>query len=168
MHWLSRKPGEISNHVQAVGAQGSELAAFAEQGRQDWERILLCRAAELAPEGRMVIVNFCRDETGQYLGNTGGANMFNLFANLWQNFGHSGVINADEFTRMTLPQYYHTVEEFKAPFAAPDGVAYRAGLRLSQIETRVVKCPYAARFQSGSDLCPFLHPNLDILDREHL
>jgi hypothetical protein len=158
MHWLRSKPGEISNHVQAVGAQGRELAAFAEQGRQDWERILLCRATELAPEGRLVIVNFCRDETGQYLGNTGGANMFNLFANLWQNFVREGVISADEFTRMTLPQYYNTVEEFKAPFAAPDGVAYQAGLRQEQIETRVVKCPYAARFQSGEwDASTFAH-----------
>ena len=106
----------------------------------------------------MVIVNFCRDEAGQYLGNTGSANMFNLFAKIWQNFVREGVITADEFARMTLPQYYHTVEEFKAPFAAPDGVAYQAGLRLEHIETRVVKCPYAARFQSGEwDASTFAH-----------
>ena len=148
MHWLSKKPCEIPYHVQAVGAQGEELAAFAEQGRKDWERILACRAAELAPEGRMVIVNFCRDEQGQYLGNTGGVNMFNLFATLWETLVQEDVITADEFTRMTLPQYYHSVEELQAPFA-PDGIAHQAGLRLEQIETRVVACPYAARFHAG-------------------
>ncbi|ETW98355.1 SAM-dependent methyltransferase [Candidatus Entotheonella palauensis] len=158
MHWLSAKPCEISNHVQAVGAQGRELEAFAEQGRKDWERILSCRASELAPEGRMIIVNFCRDESGQYLGNTGGINMFDIFRNLWENFVREDVITADEFERMTLPQYYNCVEEFKAPFEAPDGVAHLAGLRLEHIETRVVPCPYAARFHSGEwDAPTFAH-----------
>ena len=55
MHWLSRKPCDITGHVQAVGAQGDELAAFAAQGRQDWETILLHRASELAPGGRLVL-----------------------------------------------------------------------------------------------------------------
>jgi hypothetical protein len=39
MHSLSRKPCDLANHVQAVGAAGAELAAFAEQGRRDWETI---------------------------------------------------------------------------------------------------------------------------------
>src|SRR6266404_5443167 len=44
MHWLCRKPCDLTDHVQAVGAEGAELAAFAEQGRRDWETILLHRA----------------------------------------------------------------------------------------------------------------------------
>jgi hypothetical protein len=148
MHWLQHKPCEISNHVQAVGAQGKELQAFKEQGQKDWERILICRAQELVKRGKMVIINFCRNETGQYLGNTDGANIFTVFNQLWQDFVAEEIITQTEFTRMTLPQYYRTLKEHKAPFEV-GGAAYQAGLRLEKIETRVVQCPYAQRFQSG-------------------
>ena len=57
MHWLSHKPCDLTNHVHMVGATGAELAAFAEQGRRDWETILLHRARELVPGGRLVLVN---------------------------------------------------------------------------------------------------------------
>jgi len=80
MHWLRHKPCEISNHVQAVGAKGKELQAFKQQGQKDWEHILICRAQELVKQGKMVIINFCRDETGQYLGNTEGVNIFTVFS----------------------------------------------------------------------------------------
>jgi hypothetical protein len=32
MPWLSRKPCDLTNHIQAVGATGAELVAFTEQG----------------------------------------------------------------------------------------------------------------------------------------
>ncbi len=41
------------------------------------------------------------------------------------------------------------MEECQAPFAKPKGVAYQVGLRLEKITTKVIKCPYAARFQAG-------------------
>jgi hypothetical protein len=90
MHWLSRKPCDLSNHVQAVGAQGAELAAFAEQGRSDWQTLLLQRARELTPGGRLVLVNFGKDEAGRYLGNTGGVNMFDTFNALWRRLPLKG------------------------------------------------------------------------------
>ena len=48
-HYLSEKPAKIANHVHMVGATGAERAAYAEQGRRDWEAMLLHRARELAP-----------------------------------------------------------------------------------------------------------------------
>ena len=79
MHWLSRKPCDIPDHVHAVGATGAVLEAFQQQAADDWQAILLRRAAELAPGGRLVLVNFGVDEEGRYLGNTGGVNMFDTF-----------------------------------------------------------------------------------------
>src|SRR5260221_4350030 len=66
MHWLSAKPCNVTDHVQAVGASGSELAAFARQGRADWQAILLHRAAELCAGGRPVLVDFCPGEAGRH------------------------------------------------------------------------------------------------------
>jgi len=155
MHWLSHKPCDITGHVHAVGASGTELAAFADQGRRDWETILLQRARELVPGGRLVLVNFCQDKAGRYLGNTGGINMFDTFNALWRRFVAEGVIRGEEYVRLTLPHYYRTVEESTQPLTDTASPVYRAGLRLEQWETRVVPCPFAAAFRQHNDAARF-------------
>jgi len=155
MHWLSVKVCNISNHVQAVGAEGEELEAFRAQAHRDWRQILLHRARELKPGGKLVLINFARDEQGRYLGNTGGVNMFDQFNRIWQEFLEQGRITREEYKSMTLPQYYNTVEEFSAPLQDTDEAVYRAGLRLEHIDTRIVKCPFAESFAQHADAARF-------------
>lgn len=155
MHWLSAKPCDISDHVHMVGASGDELDAFRAQAKKDWQQILLCRAAELAPGGRLVLINFGIDEQGRYLGNTGGVNMFDTFKAIWQQFLDQGRIDQSEYTAMTLPQYYNSVEEFSAPLIDTNSPVYQAGLRLEHIETRVVPCPFAEDFKRHGDAGKF-------------
>ena len=155
MHWLSNKVCNISNHVQAVGAEGEELAAFRAQAHRDWRQILLHRARELKPGGKLVLINFARDEQGRYLGNTGGVNMFDTFNQIWQDFQQQGRITTTEYENMTLPQYYNTVEEFSAPLQNQDEAVYQAGLRLDHIDTRIVICPYAEAFAEHGDAARF-------------
>ena len=156
MHWLSNKICNISNHVQAVGAEGDELAAFQAQARRDWQQILLHRAAELKSGGKLVLINFARDEQDRYLGNTGGVNMFDTFNEIWISFLEQNRITRDEYENMTLPQYYNTVEEFSAPLTNSDDPVYQAGLRLDHIDTRVVPCPFAQSFQEHGDVERFV------------
>jgi len=155
MHWLSNKPGNIKNHVHMVGAEGSDLAAFAKQGASNWETILLQRARELCSGGKLVLINFCIDEQGQYLGNTGGVNMFDNFNANWQAFLNDGVITDEEYLAMTLPQYYNNVDEFSAPLKDEQSAVYKAGLRLVDIETAVVPCPFAEDFKQHGDARKF-------------
>ncbi len=155
MHWLSAKPCNLNDHVHAVGACGKELEAFASKARQDWETILQHRARELKPGGRMVLVNFCRDPQGRYLGNTGGVNMFDTFTEIWRELVDQGRVSEREYRNMTLPQYYRTVEEFAAPLTDHNNACYQAGLRLENIETCVVSCPFAAQFKVDQDLKKF-------------
>ena len=155
MHWLSRKPCDLTDHVHAVGASGAELAAFAAQAKRDWETILLQRARELVPGGRLVLVNFCKDEAGRYTGNTGGMNLFDAVAALWRRSAAEGVISHEEYVRMTLPQYYKTIEEFTQPLTDTTSPVYGAGLRLEQSETRIVPCPFAAEFRQHGDAARF-------------
>lgn len=155
MHWLRSAPVNLSNHVHMVGAEGKELAAFEQQGSEDWSTILLHRARELKPGGRLVMVNFCRDEQGRYLGNTGGVNMFDNFNTNWQAFLADGVITEQEYHAMTLPQYYNTVDEFTAPLTNRNSDVYKAGLRLESIETAVVPCPFAEDFKLHGDATQF-------------
>lgn len=155
MHWLQGKPCDLSNHVHMVGASDDELTRFRAQGKADWEQILLCRAAELRSGGKLVLVNFGIDEQGRYLGNTGGVNMFDTFHEIWQEFLQAGRITDVEYRAMTLPQYYNTVEEFSAPLVDEDNPCYQAGLRLEQIETAVVPCPFAEEFKAHKDVKRF-------------
>ena len=138
-----------------VGAEGEEYEAFSSQARSDWQNILGCRTKELRRGGKMVLVNFCRDEQGRYLGNTGGINMFDTFNLIWQQFLDQGKITSDEYLAMTLPQYYHTVEEFCAPLNDPQTACHKDGLRLESIETAVVPCPFAVEFKKDGDVRKF-------------
>ena len=151
MHWLSSKPCDLSDHVHMVGAEGEQYLNFAAQGKKDWESILLHRASELRSGGQLVLLNFCRDENGKYLGNTTGVNMFSNFAQLWRNFMDQGLIREHEYQKMTLPQYYNTVEEFSAPLKNTENPVYQAGLRLKKIETHITPCPFAEAFKEHQD-----------------
>jgi len=154
MHWLSGKPCDLAAHVHAVGAAGDEREKFAAQARADWQKILLHRAEELAPGGQLVLVVFCIDGRGRYLGNTGGVNMFAQFNALWRRFVDEGAVTEEEYRAMTLPQFYRTVEEFRAPLEG-EGAAAQAGLELLEMETRIVPCPFAADFKAHGDAGKF-------------
>ena len=149
MHYISEKPCTIDDHVHMVGASGDALAAFAQQAKHNWEDLLLARARELRPGGRLVILNFGIDKQGRYLGNTGGINMFDTFAELWSNMRNEGIITSDEFQNTAFPQYYRTVEEFCAPLKDQSSAVYQAGLRLVSAKTGVLGCPYRRAFDEA-------------------
>lgn len=155
MHWLSARPGRISDHVHAVGASGAELEAFRTHALRDWDAILLERARELRPGARLVMSNFCIDEQGRYLGNIGGVNMFDTFDALWRAMADEGEITQAEYRDTAFPQFYKTVAEYCAPLTDEASPVHRAGLRLVSAETRVVPCPYAARFAAAGDAHAF-------------
>ena len=151
MHWLSTRPGPIADHVHAVGATHDERALYKAQAAADWTAILLARARELVPGGTLVLANFCVDEDGRYLGNTGGVNMFDTFAKHWRALMTAGAISEAEYRAGTLQQFYRTVAEFEAPFVDPVSPVRRAGLRLDHTATRVTACPYAEAFRAHRD-----------------
>lgn len=163
MHWLSRRPALIVDHVQAVGASPAERALFHAQSMEDWTTILLARARELAPGGRLVLANFCVDEAGRYLGGTGGVDMFDTFARHWRDLARSGAISEAEYQAGTLQQFYKSVEDFTAPFRDPGSAVSRAGLQLTHVSTRVTPCPFAARFRAERDGAAFARAYLPTL-----
>ena len=157
-HYVVSTPCNISDHVHMVGASGAERAAYEAQGARDWETMLLRRAEELKPGGRLCLFNFGIDEEGRYLGSTGGQNMFNTFALLWRSLVDDGTITQDEFLNTNFPQCYRTQEQFVAPLAANTGAAYKAGLRLEHVESRVVRCPFEQAFtEDHQDPVRFSH-----------
>ncbi len=149
MHYVSDKPCEIPDHVHMVGASGAPLAAFAMRAADDWQNILLARATELKPGGRLVFMNFGKDEQGRYLGHTGGVNMFDTFDALWRGLADEGRITGDEYVNATFSQFYRTREEFSAPMLDENSAVHQAGLRLVSAHTGLVACPYRAAFDAA-------------------
>ena len=155
MHWLSKLPGPIADAVQAVGGTEAERGLFRAQSMADWNTILLARAREMKPGAKLVLANFCEDESGRYLGSTGGVNMFAEFARHWRRLYELGTINSREYQAATFPQFYKTPEEFAAPFIDATSPVALAGLRLDHMSTRVTGCPYAADFKRHGDARAF-------------
>ena len=135
MHWLSRLPATLVDHVHAVGARGAVRDAFAAQAAADWETILLHRARELVPGGQLVFANLCIDEAGRYAGGSGGHNMFEMFARHWRALYEDGTITSDELHRATFMQYYRTIPELCFPFDDRASAVSRAGLALEYCST---------------------------------
>ena len=152
MHYVSELPCRITGHVHHVGATGEALAAFDAQAAKDWEAILLARAAELRTGGRLVFMNFGKDEEGRYLGNTGGVNMFDTFELHWRAMADAGEITADEYDAATFAQAYRTPDEFKAPLVDPQSPVHEAGLRLVSSHTGVTGCPYRAAYDANPSM----------------
>jgi SAM-dependent methyltransferase len=152
MHYVSERPCDIPDHVHHVGASGPALAAFDAQAAKDWERILLARAAELRPGGRLVVMSFGKDEDGHYLGNTGGVNMFDRFHQHWFAMADEGLITPEEYSAGTFAQVYRTPDAFAAPLTDPSSPVSKAGLRLVSAHTAVVPCPYRAAFDADPDM----------------
>jgi len=150
MHYISEKPCEIENHVHMVGASGATLTAYAKRAAKDWENILLARAKELRLGGRLVFMNFGKDEQGRYLGHTGGVNMFDTFYALWSDMHDEGLITNEEHKNASFSQYYRTMEEFCAPFNNAASAVSTAGLKLVSLHTGVIKCPYRTAFEAAN------------------
>lgn len=141
-HYIVKTPCNIPEHVHMVGSSGAVREQYMEQGRHDWALMLERRAHELKQGGRLCLFNFGIDEKGRYLGNTGGVNMFDTFAELWRSLVDDGVITEEEFQNTNFPQYYRTEEEFVRPLRDEKSEVYKAGLRLEHVESRVVRCPF--------------------------
>lgn len=143
MHWLVKKPCNITTGVHATQAKGAESEAFAAQAAEDWEKILLARAAELAPGGRLVIANFAVSPDQEWLGHTKEVEtcMFDTFAKLWSDMADEGLISQKEKDDATIINYYRNEHEMSAPFKEGTPV-HNAGLRLISLEYRRTPCPF--------------------------
>ena len=152
MHWLSSIPCPIPNALHsAMLSDNDEIKQkYSKQAAEDYNTILLHRSRELKEYGKMMIVNFCTDEQGQYLGNTldGKINMHQLFCELWNNLCVDGVITDQEFSNTNFVNHYRSIEEM----ATFDAVI---PLNLVELKSDVVRCPFHQNLIENSSQNPF-------------
>ena len=113
-HWLSQVPGPVPGHLTAQGtADAAVRQRFADQAAADWRGFLAARADELAPGGRVVMVEPCAHPDGHL----GSEPMMALMDEVVTELVDEGVITADEAARATLPMWMRTPDEYEAPVA---------------------------------------------------
>eukprot|EP00584_Thalassiosira_punctigera_P009681 CAMPEP_0172526508 /NCGR_PEP_ID=MMETSP1067-20121228/1421_1 /TAXON_ID=265564 ORGANISM="Thalassiosira punctigera, Strain Tpunct2005C2" /NCGR_SAMPLE_ID=MMETSP1067 /ASSEMBLY_ACC=CAM_ASM_000444 /LENGTH=424 /DNA_ID=CAMNT_0013310039 /DNA_START=134 /DNA_END=1408 /DNA_ORIENTATION=+ len=155
MHWLSRFPSSMRGSEDVHAARRDEPPSpERERAASDWRAILGARAAELAPGGRFVCVNFCKDSEGRFLGQTDvGASMWDSFRTSWDGLARDGLIDEEERLGVSFPNYYRTRDEFLEGIEGDEEISRR--LKVVSIEERVVRCPYRELYNSGgSDRSP--------------
>src|SRR5215218_77408 len=111
VHWLSKVPCNIPDHVYAQRAGERVRKAYAEQASEDWQRFLGHRARELRPGGELIVVAVTTDDTG----NTGGESLMDLTNEPLLAMVEAGFIRPEEYRRMNMPAYHRTMEEFTEP-----------------------------------------------------
>ena len=111
VHWLSRLPAAVPDHISSGHAPRNILALFAEQARKDWECFLEHRAHELQAGGRLIVVAGSSDANGVY----GGEPLYDVANGVLQDMVREGRLRGPEYERMTVPTYHRTVEEFVEP-----------------------------------------------------
>jgi len=147
LHWLSRLPVALADHIWIPRGSAAERAAIAAVAAADWRAFLGHRMRELAPGGQLVLVLGAIDESGvsglEALQDVANAALRGLVA--------EGRLAADRYAAMTIPSYPRTRAELEAPFR--DGSL--PGLRLDALEISAPPSPMAVRWAADRDDAAF-------------
>jgi hypothetical protein len=145
VHWLSRVPEPIRDHIYCSFATGSARDALRAQSAADWRVFLAHRAAELRSGGRLIVSGGAAADDG-----TSGAEGLMAMANdaLVQLEDTRGLRSAER-ERMTIPTWNRTAAEFLAPF---DSHAHTDDLDLHRHTFRTLPDPYLTAYDQDGDL----------------
>ena len=147
LHWLSRKPADVPNHIWVQGLTGEAHDAWAAQAKADWLSFLRNRAVELRPTGRLVLI-----DSGALSSPDGGAgSLVNLANDVLVQMVKEGALFPDEYAHMALPMYYRTREEWTACVSPDSDFAKQTRLRLARFETMTLPDPYTQTFAKTGD-----------------
>jgi len=114
IHWLSRIPATIPDHIWSNRATGTVKEAFARQSEGDWQAFLDHRSHELRPGGRLVVLGGASADNGS----SGAEGLMDMANMTLQEMVDGGTLRSGEYERMVIPTYNRTLKEFEAPFSA--------------------------------------------------
>jgi hypothetical protein len=128
LHWLSRTPGPIPDHVLvAFSRDATARAAYTRQAAEDWRNFLLSRGSELRAGGRLVVLTMALADHGGFAFPQVVEALYGALMGLVDG----GFIKTDEVQRMAMPVYGRSRADLVAPFAETGQLA---GLSLEHFE----------------------------------
>jgi hypothetical protein len=149
VQWLRRKPGPITDHVQAdCSADDTVRAAYARQAAEDWHEFVAFRGRELSPHGRLVVLTMAIDESGE----PGLRPMFDHVVAVLRALIGQGLLTEDELRAMSLPIVGRSAMDFVAPFS-PKGKFEH--LTVEHLEVFNAEDRYWSQYQVDKDAKAF-------------
>jgi salicylate 1-O-methyltransferase len=148
VHWLSRAPTVIPDHVHIDCSRDNEVkAAYARQAADDWIAFLTARSRELVPGGRLVVLTMARDD-----GDAGYQPLLEALDAELADMTAEGVLSREEVLRMAIPSVGRTETQLTAPFAPKNRFS---GLIIEHMEVFDAEDQYWTKFQKDSDAVAF-------------
>jgi cyclopropane-fatty-acyl-phospholipid synthase len=159
IHWLDRLPAvplpECTAYRRphpprpglAVPPEATE--AFRRQAEQDLVRFLECRARELVPGGKLLLVS--PGDTDQACIADGIVDLLN---DACRDLIAAGRLGPEQWERFTMPCYWRTVEELLAPLEREDSPV-RDAFAVGRAEALETPAPFVAAFQRGGDVAAY-------------
>ena len=148
VHWLSQKSADATDHVSpTLSTTPAVRAAASQQSALDWESFLSARASELRNGGRLLCLIIV--DTGDRV----NSNL--LWQHLWDAIveaARDGLLTTQQQLHITLPIWYRSMAELKAPFGAGNQFA---GLQLEHVEATTAPDPFWAEFEETGDAGQF-------------
>lgn len=114
VHWLSAVPGPLDGFWFST-ATADQYTAWARAGAADWATFLRARASEMLPGGRLVVVVGTAHGDGRTR-RSGAERAMDEVARGLQALVERGVVTEAEHAAMTIPAWYRTEAEWRAPF----------------------------------------------------
>jgi hypothetical protein len=147
VHWLSRVPAPIPDHIHIALSHDDAVAAYTRQAAEDWIAFVTARSREMVPGGRVVVLTMALDDgdcSYQPLLEALNAELTDMTA--------EGVISRDEVLRMAIPSVGRTETQLTAPFAPKNSFS---GLAIEHLELFDAEDQYWTRFEKDRDAAAF-------------
>ena len=148
VHWLSRVPAPIPDHVHVeLSRDADATAAYARQAADDWIAFLTARSREMVPGGRLVVLTMAHDD-----GDCSYQPLLEAIVEELAAMVAEGVVSRDEVARMAVPSIGRTEVELTAPFAPKNRFA---GLTVEHLELFDAEDQYWTKLQKDRDATAF-------------
>jgi hypothetical protein len=134
---------------EGVAVPAEVVAAFRQQAERDLVHFLQARARELAPGGKLLIVT-PGDAPNQRVCD----GLYDVLNDACLDLVASGRVARARYERLTIPVYFRTLTELRAPLDDSDSPVH--GLfRIDRADTLEVPTPFIKAHQQGGSLTTF-------------
>jgi hypothetical protein len=158
VHWLSRVPAPIPNHIYCSFATGKRRDELAAQSAEDWQSFLAARACEMRSGAQLVVAGGAATDDGA----SGAEALMDALNQALRFAAEHETLAATEYERMTVPTWNRTLDDFAAPFK-PGSAVSEAGLDLVERSLAVLPDQYLNAYRASHDASAYADATVGFL-----
>ena len=149
IHWLSKLPAPVHDHVLPQFSDDTEVRDAAErQAAGDWHEFVAFRGRELVPQGRLVVLTVGIGESGEL----GMRPLIEAVHHVLGELVAAGLVTTEERAAMTVPIVGRIAKDLLAPFM-PKGRF--EGLSVEHLDISDAEDRFWHQFQTDQDAAGF-------------